>query len=89
MVDYETETVNLVARFERRSNAQIGQRLQAARRFLRLRQQTVAERLSVTRQVISAIETGQRPLKATELAVLCNLYRVSPSDILDIRQFGV
>jgi len=71
---------------ERRANAEIGQRLADARKFLRLRQETVAKRLCVTRQVISAIETGARPLKATELGVLCNLYRVAPNEILDIKR---
>jgi DNA-binding XRE family transcriptional regulator len=75
-------------RSEHRANAEIGQRLADARKFLRLRQDCAASRLCVTRQVISAIETGTRPLKATELAVLCNLYRVTPDVILDVKRFG-
>jgi transcriptional regulator with XRE-family HTH domain len=83
-----SESDEYITRFNRRSNSQIGQRLAEARRYLRLRQCTVAERLGITRQVISAIETGSRPLKATELATLCNLYRVTPNSILDVQRYG-
>lgn len=82
------ELDKLAKRLEGNANAEIGQRLAIARKYLRLRQETVAHRLSVTRQVISSIETGARPLKATELAVLCNLYRVTPDTILDVKRFG-
>lgn len=83
----DDDVVRLASRSESRANAEIGERLRDARKFLRLRQETVAQRLCVTRQVISAIETGTRPLKATELAVLCNLYRVTPDAILDVKRF--
>lgn len=84
--DADSEELTAVAiRLSAMANADIGQRLADARKFLRLRQETVAKRLCVTRQVISAIETGVRPLKATELAVLCDLYRVTPDMILDVR----
>lgn len=84
----DDEAEQICERFQKQANAEIGQRLADARKFLRLRQETVAEQLCVTRQVISSIETGARPLKATELAVLCNLYRVTPDAILDVKRFG-
>ena len=66
------------------SDTEIGRRLRDARKFIRLRQQAVAEQLGVTRQVVSYIETGLRPLRATEPAILCNLYRVTPDEVLRI-----
>lgn len=64
------------------SDAEIGSCLRDERKFLRLRQEAVAKQLGVTRQVLSYIETGIRPIRATELAILCNLYRVTPNGIL-------
>lgn len=87
--DAETSEIQAWAEhFEAHSNTAIGRRLRDARKFLRLRQETVAGRLGVTRQVVGSIETGSRPLRATELATLCNLYRVTPDSILDVKRHG-
>lgn len=64
------------------SDKQIGEALREERKYLRLTQEAVAKRLGVTRQVLSYIETGIRPVRASELALLCNLYRVTPNGIL-------
>lgn len=64
------------------TDAQIGTFLKEERQFMQIRQETAAKQLGVTRQVLSYIETGKRPIKATELATLCNLYRVTPNGIL-------
>ena len=61
---------------------EIGDRLRAARRFLRLRQQTVADHLGMKRQSYVQIEHGKRKLMATEIPPLCNLLRISPNDLL-------
>ena len=64
------------------TDAEIGAALRDERKFLRIRQEAVAERLKVTRQVVSYMETGKRPVRASELIILCNLYRVTPNGIL-------
>lgn len=64
------------------SDAEIGSRLRDERKFMQMRQEAVAKTLAVTRQVISQMETGERPIRARELAILCNLYRVTPNGIL-------
>lgn len=64
------------------TDAQIGSLLKEERQFIQMRQQAVAKQLGVTRQVLSYIETGKRPIRATELATLCNLYRITPNGIL-------
>ena len=67
-------------------NAEIGARLRDARKFLQLKQATVAERLGVSRQIVSYIENGQQPIKAQDLITLCNLYRVTPDHILGFKE---
>jgi DNA-binding XRE family transcriptional regulator len=56
--------------------------LRDARKFLRLRQQTVAEHLGMKRQSYAAIENGLRDLYAMEIVQLCNLYRITPNRLL-------
>lgn len=56
--------------------------LRDARRFLRLRQQTVADRLGMKRQSYAAIENGSRSLYVLEMVQLCNLYRITPNRLL-------
>jgi transcriptional regulator with XRE-family HTH domain len=64
------------------TDKEIGACLAEERKFMRLRQETVAEHLGMKRQTLSAIENGTRPVRATELAKLCNLYRVNPAGII-------
>jgi Zn-dependent peptidase ImmA (M78 family) len=45
----------------------------------------VGQRLGVTRQVISAYESGKRGVSALELYTLCNLFRLTPNDVLGVR----
>lgn len=67
---------------ERDAQEQVRKRLRDARKFLRLRQQTVADYLGMKRQSYAAIEKGTRNLMALEVAHLCNLYRITPNKLL-------
>ena len=60
---------------------QLGRALQEARKRVRLSQSTVGERLGVTRQVVSAYESGKRDVSAIELYTLCNLFRLTPNEL--------
>lgn len=53
----------------------IGARLKAAREYLGLSQQEVADQLQLPRSAISLIETGQRRLEAMELKAFAKLYQ--------------
>jgi Zn-dependent peptidase ImmA (M78 family)/transcriptional regulator with XRE-family HTH domain len=61
---------------------ELGRRLQEARKRVRLSQTAVAGELDVTRQVVSAYESGRRAVSAQELELLCNLFRVYPNNLL-------
>lgn len=63
----------------------IEQRLHDCRRYLRLRQQTVADYMGMKRQSYAAIENGTRKLTVAEMVMLCNLFRVTPNNLLDIK----
>jgi Zn-dependent peptidase ImmA (M78 family)/DNA-binding XRE family transcriptional regulator len=64
------------------SAVRYGRDLQEARKNLRLSQTAIARRLEVTRQSISAYESGKRDVSARELQILCNLFRIYPDDLL-------
>lgn len=64
------------------THAELGRCLQVARKRLRLSQTAVANQLKVTRQVVSAYESGKRAVSAPELQLLCNLFRLYPNDLL-------
>lgn len=55
-------------------NAQIGARLKAAREYLGMSQELVAQSLNVPRPAISAMERGQRKVSSVELKQLARLY---------------
>src|SRR5262245_19433914 len=74
--------IAIVAALKLMTPNEIGDRLRAARRFLRLRQQTVADYLGMKRQTYIQIEHGKRKLMATEIPPLCNLLRITPNDLL-------
>lgn len=61
---------------------ELGRRLQEARKRVRLSQTAVAGVLGVTRQVVSAFESGRRGVSAQELEILSNLFRVYPNKFL-------
>lgn len=67
------------------NNDDLGRALQEERKYIRLSQTTVAKLLGVTRQVVSAYESGKREVSAKELQTLCNLFRVSPNDLLGFK----
>lgn len=61
---------------------ELGRCLQTARKRLRLSQTAVANQLGVTRQVVSAYESGKRAVSADEVQLLCNLFRIYPNKLL-------
>lgn len=67
-------------------DATVLKRLREARKFLRLRQQTVADYLGMKRQSYAAIENGLRGLTTMEMTQLCNLYRVTPNKLLGFEE---
>lgn len=67
---------------EQSAPQQVRERLREARKYLRLRQQTVADYLGMKRQSYAAIEKGTRNLMALEMVQLCNLYRITPNELL-------
>jgi Zn-dependent peptidase ImmA (M78 family)/transcriptional regulator with XRE-family HTH domain len=62
--------------------AELGKCLQEQRKRVRLSQTAVSDQLKVTRQVVSAYESGKRAVSAQELQLLCNLFRIYPNDLL-------
>lgn len=60
----------------------IGKRIKAARQKRGITQETVAEKIGVTPQHISNIETGNSTLSLTALVSIANLLRVSADDLL-------
>lgn len=64
---------------------QIGHRLRLAREHAGLTQSHVAKELGLHRPAVSEIEAGRRRLSADELAVLCDLYDVSSTWVLENR----
>jgi transcriptional regulator with XRE-family HTH domain len=54
---------------------QLGERLRAAREYLKLSQDEVAQYLNVPRTALTNIESGQRRVDAIELKRLAELYR--------------
>lgn len=60
----------------------IGANLKLARQKLRLSQTAVAKYLSLSRQVVSATESGKRDMTVQELLALANLYRVPAESFL-------
>jgi transcriptional regulator with XRE-family HTH domain len=64
----------------------IGARLRAAREYLGLSQQQVADEIEgLSRSAISLIESGQRKVTATELRSLSELYEKPMADFADQR----
>jgi transcriptional regulator with XRE-family HTH domain len=55
-------------------HAEIGARLKAARDYLGLSQELVAQRLDVPRPAVSAMERGQRKVSSVELKQFARLY---------------
>lgn len=60
----------------------IGEHLRRARQSLRLSQTTVATYLGLSRQAVSAAESGKRAITVDELLKLSDLYRLPPEAFL-------
>jgi len=63
----------------------IGENLRRARQSLRLSQTTVATHLGLSRQAVSAAESGKRAITVNELLKLSDLYRLPPETFLRAR----
>jgi len=61
---------------------ELGQRLQAARKARGLTQAEVAERLDVSRTTVTAMESGDRQVRAEELTELARLYGRSIAELV-------
>lgn len=57
--------------------------LQAWRKFRRMTQDELAERVNTTKAVISLLESGQRPLSAKWLRKLAPVLKTTPGHLLD------
>lgn len=57
--------------------------LQAWRKFRRMTQEELAERVNTTKAVISLLESGERPLSAKWLRRLAPVLRTTPGHLLD------
>lgn len=57
--------------------------LQAWRKFRRMTQEDLAERVGTTKAVISLLESGQRPLSAKWLRKLAPVLKTTPGHLLD------
>ena len=60
----------------------LGRELQRARKKARLTQEQAAEVIHVSRTTITAIENGQRKIKADELFKLARAYHVKVNDLI-------
>jgi transcriptional regulator with XRE-family HTH domain len=61
---------------------QMGKRLVARRKQLRLTQEDVAERADVTPQTISTAETGRKALRPENIIKVCTALDISPDYLL-------
>jgi len=71
----------------RLSPAEQGRRLSEARRSRNLSQDDVAQRLSVSRPTLVAIEKGTRPVRPDELILLAKLYGRTVHELVRSREF--
>lgn len=64
-------------------SAVLGMRLREARQMASFSQETAAEAVGLLRPAMSLIESGERHLRALELATLARLYSTTPNRILE------
>ena len=60
----------------------LGERLFELRKAKNLTQDDVAEKLNVTRQTVSKWETNQSTPDFDKIVPLCELYEISPNELL-------
>lgn len=63
----------------------IGNNLKQARKDLQLTQKEVASILKMTQQQYSRFENGVFQLNYEQILFLCNLYKITPNDLFDIK----
>ena len=61
---------------------QMGNRINTRRRILGLTQEILAERMDVSTQMISNLETGKKAIRPENLVKLCNVLDVSADYLL-------
>ena len=67
---------------------ELGKRLAMIRQRQNLSQEYVADRLGVTRSAICKYEGGDREIKMTDFFKICDIYQVSPYELLEeIRKY--
>lgn len=64
----------------------LGRRIKGLREQLEIRQQILAESLSVSRPTISQIENGERKISADELIKLSEIFDLSVENLLDLKK---
>ena len=60
----------------------MGKRIAARRKELRLTQETVAERMGLSLQSVSCFELGKKAIRPENLVNLCRVLEVSPNYLL-------
>lgn len=63
----------------------IGNNLKQARKDLRLTQKEVAFLLKMTQQQYSRFENGVFQLNYEQILLLCELYKITPNDLFDVK----
>jgi len=79
---FERRLIKMSGKIEQINPKTIGKRLRKARRSARILQAVAAESLGCGRTTLVAIEQGQRTVSASEMIVLCKLYKADMSDIV-------
>ncbi|MBQ8374479.1 MAG: helix-turn-helix transcriptional regulator [Clostridia bacterium] len=62
----------------------IGNNLKEARKFKRLTQREVAEKLGMTQQQYSRFENGVFELNYNQILFLCELYEITPNELFSM-----
>lgn len=67
------------------SYQEIGRRIAGYRNELGLSQEVIAERMGISRAVLSKIENGQKAINAMELQAVCTALGLSLGDLIEER----
>ncbi len=61
---------------------EMGKRIMARRKALRMTQEELAEKLGVSTQMISNLELGKKAIRPENLAGICDILELSPGFVL-------
>jgi transcriptional regulator with XRE-family HTH domain len=81
-VSGDDSSLQTVARERERWERLIGIVLTGTRRDLDLSQQTVAERLGWTRNMVANLESGRRSLRLTDLFLIARVLNIGPETLM-------